>query len=149
MSEIPFPERLDQAEIWRTRVLFENTNGFLISPCILPAIAAAQKKSAGGVALLRVAQTVLAVERYRLANTNSLPSSLTELVPQFIPVVPADPFDGKPLRFKLIPKRGYMVYSIGIDRVDDGGIHKPEKPNKGSHYDLAITVVRTQIKSLQ
>jgi hypothetical protein len=142
MSELPFPERLDQAEIWRARVSFENTNGFLISPCLLPAMAGAQKKSAGGVAVLRVAQTVLAIERYRLANTNALPSSLTKLVPQFIQAVPADPFDGKPLRFKLIPKRGYMVYSIGLDRVDDGGIHKPEKPLAGSHYDLAITVLR-------
>ena len=105
-------------------------------------LATVPEKSAIGVAELRVAQVVLAAERYRLAHNNSLPNSLADLVPQYLPSVPADSFDGKPLRFKTIPQRGYMVYSIGKDREDDGGIHKPLKPTVGMRYDLAMSVLR-------
>jgi hypothetical protein len=31
-----------------------------------------------------------------------------------------DPFDGEPLRVKKVP-RGWMVYSVGRNGVDDGG----------------------------
>jgi len=36
------------------------------------------------------------------------------LVPGQLSAVPADPFDGKPLRFKRLTK-GYVIYSIGKD----------------------------------
>src|ERR1035441_3788064 len=32
-----------------------------------------------------------------------------------------DPYDGKPLRYKKLTPKGYVVYSIGRNRVDDGG----------------------------
>jgi hypothetical protein len=143
MADAPFPEQLDKAGIWNVRIITNaDEKGFLISPSLLPSLAKVPEKSAIGLAELRVAQSVLAVERYRLAHNNSLPNSLADLVPQYLPAVPLDPFDGKPLRFKTIPKRGYLVYSIGKDRDDDGGIHKPLKPTVGARYDLAMSVLR-------
>ncbi|HLP75376.1 MAG TPA: hypothetical protein VK327_00525, partial [Candidatus Paceibacterota bacterium] len=141
-SELPFPDRLDKAQLWRVHLALEDTNGFIVSALLLSNLGKAPERSAVGVADLRVAQTVLAIERYRLRNTNSLPKSLKDLVPQYLDAVPSDPFDGQPLRFKILPQRGYLVYSIGNDRMDDGGIHKPEKPTAGSHYDLAMTVLK-------
>jgi hypothetical protein len=42
-------------------------------------------------------------------------------VPQYIDKAPIDPFDGKPMRYKLT-EPGYIVYSIGEDGTDEGGL---------------------------
>jgi hypothetical protein len=98
-------------------------------------------KSGRCAAIIRNAQTAIAVERYRLANA-ALPKQLSDLVPTFLLAVPADPFDGKPLRYKSLEK-GYIVYSIGDDREDNGGV---EKNAKGISYvpgtDITFTVER-------
>jgi hypothetical protein len=79
---------------------------------------------------------------FRLAR-GKLPERLTELVPQFLPDVPIDPFDGKPLRYHHLAK-GYVIYSIGIDGHDGGGKEKPAnwKPGDKTNYDLTFTVER-------
>ena len=61
----------------------------------------------------------LQVERYRLEE-GVLPTSLEDLVPKYLDEVPLDPYDGGPLRFRAVGE-SYVVYSVGCDRVDDGG----------------------------
>src|SRR5262249_27742509 len=68
---------------------------------------------------LRCAAAALAAERYRLAEKR-WPDSLDVLVPRYLAAVPADPFDGRPLRCRRLPD-GFVVYSIGPDGTDDGG----------------------------
>ena len=72
------------------------------------------------VAKIRAARTALAIQRYRLAHNNALPSRLDDLVPAFLDAVPTDPFGGKPLRYQQRPA-GFVVYSVGRDGVDNGG----------------------------
>lgn len=74
------------------------------------------------IARLRLARTALAVERYRLAAA-ALPPDLTSIVPKYLPKVPADPYDGQPIRYKK-RETGYLLYSIGEDGKDDGGNQK-------------------------
>ncbi len=71
---------------------------------------------------MTAAQVALAIECYRLTN-NRLPEQLDDLVPRFLPAVPMDSFDGKPLRYKRLTE-GYVVYSVGNDREDNGGTEK-------------------------
>jgi hypothetical protein len=52
------------------------------------------------------------------------PESLAQLEPRFLASVPADPFDGKPFKYLLRPE-GPLVYSIGADEDDDGGVPPP------------------------
>lgn len=59
-------------------------------------------------AKLRLAQTALAVERFRLTHGGQLPDSLSMLVPAYLPAVPVYPFDGQPLRLKALT-RGYII----------------------------------------
>jgi hypothetical protein len=73
----------------------------------------------GGVARLRCAATLLAVERFRLAR-GRWPVTLDELVPAQLARVPTDPFDGKPLRYRRLAD-GVVIYSVGPDGTDDGG----------------------------
>jgi len=85
-------------------------------------------------ARLRAARTALAVEGFREAE-GRLPQSLDELVPKHLDTVPLDPFDGKPLRFKKREK-GYVVYSIGEDGVDNGGA--PVEEAEGADVPFAV-----------
>jgi hypothetical protein len=91
------------------------------------------------IALLRCAKSACAVKLYQ-AKYRKLPEELEELVPEFMPSVPLDPFDGKPLRYfkgdfkvtystPVIPeletgkdleykyntldKNGFYIYSVG------------------------------------
>ncbi len=61
----------------------------------------------------------LVVERYRLQN-GSWPELLSVLVPKFLPAVPLDPIDGKPLRYRRLVD-GVVIYSVGSDGIDNGG----------------------------
>jgi len=65
------------------------------------------------------ALTAIALELYRRRH-GSFPARLDDLTPQFLPVAPRDPFDGEPLRYRLAEGRP-VVYSVGLDRVDDFG----------------------------
>ena len=57
-------------------------------------------------------------ERYRLQHSR-WPAALADLVPDLLPGVPADPFDGQPLRYRRLAD-GVAVYSVGDDRADGG-----------------------------
>ena len=61
-----------------------------------------------------------AIERYRLENMR-IPERLDDLVPQFLAKVPCDPCDGQPMRYKPEGEGGYILYSVSINGVDDGG----------------------------
>jgi hypothetical protein len=52
-----------------------------------------------------------------------VPGTLAELAPRFLPAVPIDPFDGKPLRY-AVRQEECVVWSIGIDLADNGGSEK-------------------------
>jgi hypothetical protein len=90
-----------------------------LTSIIAPAISTALRSSATAQAAHAAAVVAVAMTRFRI-DRGSYPSKLEELVPTYLEEIPADPFDGKPLR--LISKDGqWIVYSIGPDGKDDGG----------------------------
>lgn len=139
-TQLPPPENMAATHAVNDKVQ-EVAPWHLLSRMLLPALDRAVSKGERSEAKTRDAQTALAIERYRLAN-GKLPSQLSDLVPAFLPFVPGDPFDGKPLRYKTLAK-GYVVYSVGDDREDNGGT---ERDNKGLSYvpgtDITFTVER-------
>ncbi|TLD68481.1 hypothetical protein FEM03_22520 [Phragmitibacter flavus] len=60
---------------------------------------------------------IIALRRHELEK-GKLPVDLEKLVPEYLPKVPLDPYDGAPLRWNLEKKRLYSVCSNG---KDDGG----------------------------
>lgn len=76
----------------------------------------------------------------RLGSGGRLPERLNELVPQFLASIPIDLFSGSALHFRRL-ERGYVVYSAGSDRHDDGGT---ERVSKGTPkpYDETFIVER-------
>jgi len=71
-------------------------------------------------ALQRVTEVALALRLYR-AERGKYPDHLQELVPHYLPQVPIDPYDGKPIRYRKLQK-GFKVWSVGGNRKDDGGV---------------------------
>lgn len=141
-ANAPFPEGLDAASQWVSEVSDVRSKGYLISGLLMPALAKTLEKSATAVAALRAVEAAVAVERYRLAHNNALPDSLNQLVPQYSTAVPSDPFDGQPLRYRKASPEGFVVYSLGPDRQDDGGTPKPPDAAAGAHYDVTFAVRR-------
>jgi hypothetical protein len=68
----------------------------------------------------QVVITAIALKRYQLKHGN-YPSNLGALVPELLPAVPLDPVDGKPLRYRPNQDRTFLLYSVGLNRKDDGG----------------------------
>jgi hypothetical protein len=129
-AELPFPGRVQGGP--QAAALIPPNRLYLFSHLLLPALSKAFLRDADACGRLRAAQAALAIERFRLAHTNALPQSLEQLVPAYLHSVPADPYDGHPLRFKA-RKAGYVVYSIGRDGKDDGGLEFKLMNASGPH----------------
>lgn len=73
-------------------------------------------------------QTGIALERHRLKH-GAHPESLEALVPEFLPHIPPDPYDGQPLRYRRRDDDGGspLVWSIGQNGLDEGGMANRNK----------------------
>jgi hypothetical protein len=131
-AQTAFPERVETAQILH-RSLDRQNQLHALSRAWLRGMNAPRVilKDAHITARIRAAQVAIAIERFRLAH-DQLPQDLAELGPCGAGVVPADPFDGQPLRYQRLPS-GYAVYSVGDDPTDDGG---------GGMKDVAFLVER-------
>jgi hypothetical protein len=78
-------------------------------------------------AIRRLLKAELVLRKYRL-ETGEFPRRLDELVPDFMSALPTDPYDvnGRPLCYARTAD-GYLLYSVGYDRDDDGGRPSPRE----------------------
>jgi hypothetical protein len=74
----------------------------------------------------RLMITALALERHRIRH-GSYPVTLQELVPDFLASVPSDFMDGEALRYRRTADGYFVLYSVGLDCVDDGGRMRPSR----------------------
>ncbi len=68
----------------------------------------------------RVVVAAIALKRFQLKH-GKWPETLGELIPEFLPSVPIDPYDGKPLKYHPNSDGTFLLYSVGEDGKDDGG----------------------------
>ncbi len=66
-------------------------------------------------------RTTAALSAYRDEHEGNYPDDLSELVPQFMEQIPQDLFGMRPLTYRR-EDRGFLLYSIGGDFVDNGGV---------------------------
>ena len=135
---LPFPERLRTGKEAGSLATTLPTRLCIFSRMLLPALSRCFLSDAYCAARLRVAQAALGVERYRKAHAGALPASLQDLVPAQLVQVLTDPYDGKPLRFKR-RDAGYVIYSLGRDEKDDGGLERNPKKS-GNPFDITFIV---------
>lgn len=110
--------------------------GGLMTAVLMPSFSRAMQHVAVAEARRGAARLGLALYRYR-ARHGRFPEDLGGLVPEFIPALPCDPFDGKPLRLKRTG-RGAVVYSVGPQVIGEheGSLYDIDK----KHRDISFTV---------
>lgn len=114
--------------------------GGLMTSMLAPTLSRVVENVAVADARRAAARVGLALYRYR-AQHGRFPEKAADLAPEFIAVVPADPFDGKPLRVKQTV-HGATVYSVGAEVIDTPG--EPWVDINKKHRDVAFTVPATQ-----
>lgn len=102
----------------------ENRTEHILLAIFFPAFQQVRAAVDRSVAQKNGVLTALAMYRYRLRNKR-WPETKDDLVPKFLDRIPVDILTGKPLHFKIIDDRP-LVYSVGMDHDDDGGIDAVE-----------------------
>ena len=131
------PERgiSGKGSVWETERIDQkvfNTAGHRFHPyrmlvhALLPAFARVHTKADRSLTTRRLAITVAALERHRLA-TGGYPKALGELVPRWVPTVPLDPMDGQALRYRLNADGTFTLYSVGPNHTDDRGAFESQQ----------------------
>lgn len=93
----------------------------VLARMMLPALERLPVKAAIAQTTVDQAAVACALERYRLSK-GQFPESLQLLVPDFIKEVPNDVIGGKPLKYRRSDDGQFVLYSIGWNEKDDGGV---------------------------
>ncbi len=111
-----------QQEIW------DSGRGHLLTGMLLPAVERIKVLHCEMIAAVRMTRAGLALLLYRQTH-GTFPPSLDALgLPKL-----ADPFTQEPLHYRTAGE-GFLVYSVGEDRKDNGGSAK--QPKQQTDYDL-------------
>jgi hypothetical protein len=134
----PFPARLKADDIVGQRASEAETRQLPLANLLLQGLEHATSVEAQDLARLRLAQTAVALERFRAASGNRYPADLAELSPKFLASVPEDPFDGQALRYTN-SGNGYTLHSIGPPGASDAiqrsfvfTVSNPPKPDSAT-----------------
>jgi hypothetical protein len=95
------------------------------TPDVLPRAAEAEAER-------RVLITALALERY-FGKHAQYPETLPALAPEFVPSVPVDFINGQPLHYHVTNGGCFLLYSVGLDGVDNRG-KVPAPPSNEESY---------------
>ena len=132
-SGIPYLTVKQQAEAEIDR-RGETPKAFLLSRIAASGVHASfLKRAVTAEAQRRIVITAIGLKRYGQRH-GTLPSGLSALVPEILSIIPLDPVDGNPLRYRRSPNGEFLLYSIGIDGTDDGGDAMPASPTAKTFY---------------
>jgi hypothetical protein len=87
----------------------------------MPVFSPVEEKSLRFHTNVQCARAAIALERIRLA-TGSYPETIDAIAD-----VPRDVIDGEPLRYRRDDAGSYVLYSIALNRRDDGGVESSER----------------------
>jgi len=137
-SQLPLAERVpafNQIDQDLENRISQGRWRMLFTSMMIPALSKSGEKSVAVVAHLRLARLAIMLLSYQAEHDGKLPAKLDELT-----VVPLDPFDDKPLRYRQT-ETGFLIWSIGPDEIDQNG--QPRSRNSSEQaYDLLFTIER-------
>lgn len=93
---------------------------------LLPAFERAFEKAAQTQHYIELAKVAIALEQFYLAR-QSYPETLAALSPDWLPSPPMDPMTRKPWQYQRLETTGFLLYSVGKDGVDGGGVQLHKK----------------------
>ncbi len=133
ISLAPSPEALKVM-----KVKCRGSSGSLFGRILAPALEQTFAQTERASAQIRCASLAIAIDLYRRSH-GQLPTGLAELDPRPDESILIDPFTGKDLLYRH-NKNDFVVYSVGENKVDDGGILK-RREGQGPPPDSGIRVV--------
>jgi hypothetical protein len=109
-----------------------------------PALGQFVQNRAVSAVRLEGTRVMVALELYR-ARHGAYPDSLDQLAGDIVTQAPADPLHGLPFGYRLLDNdpdgRAYLLYSIGLDRVDDGGAEASPADRETHGHAAALTAL--------
>ena len=135
LAHLPFHESRPQVRALADEV--EGLTGVVhpFSRFMVSNIDEQHKAAAWSGARRECARVAVALRLHRLAR-GTYPDALAALVPEFLSELPKDPMTGTNLLYRR-EGQGFVVYSIGLNGKDDGGLDGP-----GYEGDIAWHVSR-------
>ncbi|HXE42306.1 MAG TPA: hypothetical protein VN516_04710, partial [Candidatus Baltobacteraceae bacterium] len=103
----------------------------LLAALAVPNFVRAGQVTAHNQTIVDQAQIACALERYRLAHSQ-YPETLDALIPQFMEKIPHDIIGGQPLHYRRTTDGKFLLYSVGWNETDDGGLDL--SPKGGINY---------------
>lgn len=136
------PKLVQQKTAAESKTLSHFSYGNAMARFIMPNLFNAVKKTAYAQETVDLTRVAIALERYRLAM-GVYPDSLDALAPHFLPEVPNDIIDGGPLHYHRTSDGQFILYSIGWNETDDGGlVLSAGGSSKAANIDLGDWVWR-------
>jgi hypothetical protein len=121
------PRRAELAAKEIVKALDNNHSPFyLLARIAIPNFTKAMQVCAFNQTLANEAQIACALERYHLAH-GEYPETLDALAPQFIEKLPHDIIGGEPLHYRRTDDGKFLIYSVGWNEKDDGGVVAKDK----------------------
>jgi hypothetical protein len=96
-----------------------------------------EQRFARGQTRVNQAIVACALERYRLAN-GQFPETLNAISPQYLEKMPLDVITGEPLKYRRTTDGQFVLYSVGWDEKDDGGIMGGMTKDKTPKMDIML-----------
>jgi hypothetical protein len=112
-DEVAHQKLIDQGSFWMKMKC-------PLSLLLISALPTSIQKAAYTQARVGELRIACAVERCRLEE-GRIPDALDSLVPRYLPALPIDPIGGAPYVYRQ-QVDSYLIYSIGWNRRDDGGV---------------------------
>ena len=84
-------------------------------------------RAAEAEARRRIVITAIALERFRVRH-GVYPKTLQELAPDLVKNPPVDFMDGQPLRYRRADDGQFVLYSVGLDCIDNNGEMPRRRP---------------------
>ena len=105
----------------------------LAANLMMPAFDRAVERHYCAIAEGRMTAVMLAIRQYAVDHDGKRPPTLQDLVPKYLPEVPADPF-ARNDTLKYLPGKEARVYSFGTNGVDDKGsaLDRMDRPTHDS-----------------
>ncbi len=140
------PERLWECAAQADERVQELGSLDFLAKTFYPSLSRACELNARIILSMQMMRAAIAAERFRIEK-GRLPESWDDLVPGYLLAAPIDMYDGRLVRLKATDE-GIVIYSVGENRVDDGGSVAAPK-ERGRVLDIGYRLVRPELRTLK
>ena len=123
-----FPVKCDEVVRYMDKLVSQWKPFRFLASIVVPNFTRVFQTGARTQTTINEAMLVCALERYRHAH-GEFPETLDALAPQFIEKIPHDIIGGGPLKYRRIENNKFLLYSIGWNEKDDGGVAASKAKN--------------------